>query len=442
MAGFFSKMSESWGILALALPVAIGIAIPVGLVLRSIITSVLETRSQQKIKAEILKKRMAAAAQQTPQVQAPVSGAPASSFVRHEDVVQLTPEQLVRKAHAEQLIAQGRVVEGAHILEEITLHRPAISALETSGHIEEACQILVRIDRPNRAGVLCMRNSMFVRAADYFLIAGLMEDAAKAYLDAAKTDYRYFPLAADLFEKNLQPLEALKALAPVLQTDRIVDLAVRVSEYEFLTVYMRDPMNANDVLSKLDEGGFAKLVEYLPQTPQSAQTLVVWAMQKQSLFLIEKGFEKFAVDDWLCAKYCSLIPPPLLAKAMSVWETYTATLTPPPVQKLKMLVACLKKGRLFAGAAKILESMGDFLGAARCWVQAGDLNHCVTALNKAEQHELVAEISKIFKKCETDMNVPGQDKESVRKVLWAEIYKLLFEEKAPASHAPAMKQAS
>ena len=97
---------------------------------------------------------------------------------------------------AKSLTEQKRYLQAARILESIHMERDAITLLEKSGHIHEAAHILLRMRRPNRAGVIYARNSFFTNAAECFIKAGMPLEAAQCARSAG--DHK---LAAAAFEK-------------------------------------------------------------------------------------------------------------------------------------------------------------------------------------------------------------------------------------------------
>jgi tetratricopeptide (TPR) repeat protein len=83
------------------------------------------------------------------------------------------------------------------MLEQIGLQRDAITALEKGKFIDEAASILMRMQRPARAGVIYSRNGRWKEAAQCFIQSGNLADAAACMREAGN----YFE-AADLFLKE------------------------------------------------------------------------------------------------------------------------------------------------------------------------------------------------------------------------------------------------
>lgn len=105
---------------------------------------------------------------------------------RESDANKLTKHQRKILLQSKDLIAQNRFLQAARLLESIHLEREAISLLEKSGNIHEACQILLRLRRPNRAGVLYARNKYFTNAAECFHKADMPLEAAQCARSAGE----------------------------------------------------------------------------------------------------------------------------------------------------------------------------------------------------------------------------------------------------------------
>jgi tetratricopeptide (TPR) repeat protein len=115
---------------------------------------------------------------------------------RHADSRKLSRHEKKLLTKAKQFIVQKRFLQAARLLESIRMERDAITLLEKSGHIHEAAHMLLRMRRPNRAGVVYARNNYFTNAAECFLKAGMPLEAAQCARSSG--DHK---LAAAAFEK-------------------------------------------------------------------------------------------------------------------------------------------------------------------------------------------------------------------------------------------------
>lgn len=121
--------------------------------------------------------------------------------VRSTDHIVLTKSQLALRDKAILMIGDGKILEGTKILEDLNLHRYAVSTLEASGYIEEACAILMRLDRPLRAAAVYSRNKQHKKAADIYTQVGAIEEAARESMEAGLVDKFYYEKSGDLYVK-------------------------------------------------------------------------------------------------------------------------------------------------------------------------------------------------------------------------------------------------
>ena len=124
---------------------------------------------------------------------------------RVSDQRHLTRHETKILDQAKSLIGQNRILQASRLLESIGLERDAIAVLESNKHIHEAAQILMRMRRPNRAGIIYARNGYWTNAAECFISAGMFYEAGKASM--ASGDHGN---AALLFEKASKFEEAAK----------------------------------------------------------------------------------------------------------------------------------------------------------------------------------------------------------------------------------------
>lgn len=126
---------------------------------------------------------------------------------RAADQRPLTRQEIRIKKQAEKLIARGRILPAAQMLEQAGFYRDAIDALENGRLFDDAARVLIRLQRPGRAGVLYSRNGLFGPAAQCFLQAGDNLNAAKCFREIGKTLE-----AAELFVKAAQFADAAECL--------------------------------------------------------------------------------------------------------------------------------------------------------------------------------------------------------------------------------------
>lgn len=126
---------------------------------------------------------------------------------RAADQKPLTKQEIRIKKQAARLASKGRVLQAAQMLEQAGLYRDSIDYLENARLFDEAARVLIRLQRPGRAGVLYSRNGLFGPAAQCFLQAGDSLNAAKCFREIGKHHE-----AADLFVKAAHFGEAAECL--------------------------------------------------------------------------------------------------------------------------------------------------------------------------------------------------------------------------------------
>jgi tetratricopeptide (TPR) repeat protein len=109
------------------------------------------------------------------------------------------------KRIAEGLIAKGKIIPAAKLLESIKLQRIAIDTLEQFGFVQEAAQILIRMNRPDRAGVIFTRAGLWAEAAKSFRLAGMPLEVARCERERGD-----LATAAEYFAKSKHFAEAAK----------------------------------------------------------------------------------------------------------------------------------------------------------------------------------------------------------------------------------------
>jgi tetratricopeptide (TPR) repeat protein len=111
---------------------------------------------------------------------------------------------------AKELARESHFVQASQLLEQVGLHREAITLLEDKKFFDEAAAILLRLQRPNRVGVLYARNGLWAKAAPFFLQAGQVLEAAKAFREAG-----LFKEAAELFHREQNHADAAECFEQI-----------------------------------------------------------------------------------------------------------------------------------------------------------------------------------------------------------------------------------
>ena len=137
---------------------------------------------------------------------------------RRGDVRTLSGPEKRLHIQAKELLAVGKIAQGARILEQLSMQREAIQALEDANLIHEAAKILTRMQKHNRAGVIYARHGMWVDAAKAFKVANMPLEVAKCAREAGSWSMaaEHFELAgrvedaAEMHEKSGNYLQAAR----------------------------------------------------------------------------------------------------------------------------------------------------------------------------------------------------------------------------------------
>lgn len=314
-----------------------------------------------------------------------------SAEVRATDLLRLSKEEEASRQEALRLIENGKVLEGARILDRLGLQRYAINALEQAHLIDEACAILNRMNRPNRAGVVYQRNRMPVKAAEQFLMANLPEDAARCYLEAGKKDIQYLRKAADIFDSLNKFPEALDVYSrhEALAGD-YVRFCLKHSCFVPLRDFMHDSKRTREGFTILDMYATKKLVKALPLDTQTAQSLSLWCKTVKRIELIEMSLRKLDQNKNLLSLFWSLLPEDLSSQIV------TSLLQAPQFKAPEGKIFLIRNARALLDAkrpclaALFYEETGRILMAAKCQALSGDLGYALDLLQSADGDALLA----------------------------------------------------
>lgn len=97
---------------------------------------------------------------------------------RLSDRTKLSPHQKKIYMEARKLYKKGNFRSSAKMLESLGMVREAVNIFEKGKLIHEAADVLMRIHRPNRAGVVYVRHGLYKEAMECFKIANMPKDVA------------------------------------------------------------------------------------------------------------------------------------------------------------------------------------------------------------------------------------------------------------------------
>lgn len=234
------------------------------------------------------------------------NGAPSAEALklrRTDNVTTMSKADREAFKYAEELVKQGKLVEAAYIFERIGFSRRAIDFLEGAGLIDEACAVLIRMKSIGRAGVVYERNHLYEKAAHCYSEAAQHEQAGKAFLKLTASNFHYFNSAAQSFAKAEKWDAYLRAVAEVLDTDKVIDVALAHGHAEFMVTYLANPEIGRDGILKIRADAMKGILEGLTLTPRMIVYSRHWAsITSQHDFEILRFVQK---DSELCSFFWS-----------------------------------------------------------------------------------------------------------------------------------------
>lgn len=319
---------------------------------------------------------------------------PPATQIRQTDSLRLDPEQEARRKTAMELIARGRVREGARVLEELQLQRYAISALENAGLIEDACGMLLRMDRPARAAVLYLRNHMPEKAAPLFLTADLPEDAASAFADAGNRGEPAMSLrAAELFEKIGALPKAMACYARAGDIARFSDLAVRLGAWALIGEAMADDARAVAVLARLGADAAAKAIEAVPLEDAWAARMARWVRDSGRRDVAAAAISRLGRHPELLKCFWGATGSSAEKLAANLLDDVRAIHEQAPQEAAEILrrnAHALHEAGKNQIACLMFESCGRLAMAAKCAALSGDLVRSLVLLEEGGENAFAA----------------------------------------------------
>jgi tetratricopeptide (TPR) repeat protein len=292
----------------------------------------------------------------------------------------LHDRRLVKQA--EKLLRQGHIQAGAQILESLGLARDAINALEKTGHITEAANVLIRMQRPGRAGVVYARHNMWDKALQCFKMADMPVEAAKCAheLGDFKTAGEYFEMAgrgenaaeswvragdltraSRLFLRYGNPLRAGQILAKIIET----------AGHAHGVEINNDELNA--LTTHVGQGHIAPgLIELLARRNRLAEAIKL---------LIAKGLVKEAGTAFASSPVD--IAPQLIADVNYSDRAST-----------EAMATMLASSSSPSYAGMIYERLNDFARAAECFERGGDNERAIYCWERGGNSERVNQLRK------------------------------------------------
>lgn len=294
-------------------------------------------------------------------------------------------KQIVKRAKAH--IRSGEIMAGATLFESIGMARDAIQVLEENGYIHDACKILLRMNRPNRAGVLFARNGMWDRAIDCFRIAGMTLEVAKCH-----RELRNYAQAAPLYGEAGRMKEAAYCYREAGLLEKSAEIFLEVDDIEAGTKILETLGNQGASLSRvqLSQKGINGILRHCAAGNVSKHLvgiLIGKGLYADLVFELQQN-EKFENLMTLIGLGNEIGFTQLIAdqRFRDDFGVRTARLLSRAGQ-LNYAGILFERGYQFAEAAECFEKFGELERAAYCYQRSGDVGK-VEALRNVLSGEL------------------------------------------------------
>lgn len=313
---------------------------------------------------------------------------------RQSEETELTSSAKADRDKAMKLIAEGKVVDGARILENIGLDRIAIAALEADGFVDEACAMLLRLDRPERAALMFERHNRFVEAAEYYLLGDNPALAGQNYMLAGQTDKRNFILAAKVFERSGDVGAAVEGYVAGGKYRRAFELCKRENCFELLTTRITRPGQGAQFCKQLTMTDLEDLFVHIAGKSNSVswfQLISVVAHNPEVVTLCSKALLPHVGDLNL---FWSKLPEGLIKESVqNIEERYVLS----EGSELLFGIACalLSRGAYRPGARVFLKC-GEYSAAALCFAACAEYADALVSLRRAQADSQTNQLAELL----------------------------------------------
>ena len=291
---------------------------------------------------------------------------------RRDEEANLTTEQHKLYLRAQKLLADNNIRDAARILESIGMVRRSVSVLEKNGFTDIAAEILLRIDRPHRAGVIYARANKWEHAMHCFKMAKMPVEVAKCLHEMGR-----FKEAGRLFEKSR---DYINAAMTYQKCHRIRDVAQclyfagqNIEAYIYLKQHLKENLHLHNInLTKLELQLIDKNLQDGNHSPEVIHALVVENYLGDVIYkLITLGRLASAVDLYKSADskaIASLIGKITLGNvhSESLMELFRLS-----KDHISLAMAHEKIGQ-YEQAAKTYELANNLIQAMSCYSQSND----------------------------------------------------------------------
>jgi tetratricopeptide (TPR) repeat protein len=302
--------------------------------------------------------------------------------LRTTDRRKLSRSELKIKAQADELAVQNRPKEAAQLYCDIKVHRLAVSCLENAGLIDDACQVLLKIGRPNRAASVYERNRLPHKAGFYYLTANQLEDAARCFIAAGRVNSDYYMQAAVLFERTNKFQEAVWAYNLMGRHEAVAKLCFEKGLFELLRDYCNEPKHIRGVFLNLDPNNIKYLIQSLPLDTVTAQSFALWTATLRKPDFVIPALKHLSSQAKLLVQFYIHAQDEILAQTLISLLQHPSTKGEEGEEFLFQQACALFEAKKYDYAARVFENINELPNAALCHVHRGELEWALTLLKE------------------------------------------------------------
>lgn len=301
--------------------------------------------------------------------------------MRTLDALTLSPENERKRNQALQLAKAKDFKAAAQLLEDAQLQREAIDLLEANGLLDDAAAMLMKINRPNRAGVIFERNKNFEKAALYYLRAKLVDDAKRCCKQIKEYTFALSTELAVLFAEAGDKSSALRLLAGINDRGKIIKLTRDTFAYQELAVLLDQKAARALILDSLSISDIEHMLQDMPTDHiQPLARVIMWLNESLKGEWVLATFNFIADKRDVAQKFAEQIDEAVLEKFISHSRNFNGEFVHKKRKNIEWTARGLHDaGRWHAGAIAY-EKINLSILAGKCWAMHGHEEKAITAL--------------------------------------------------------------
>jgi hypothetical protein len=296
-----------------------------------------------------------------------------SGGLRSLDSIPLTEEQEKKKKKALQLAKEKKIIEAAALLEDIKLRREAIDLLEANALLDEAAEVLMRINRPGRAAVIFERNKFFGKAALFYLKANLKEDAKRCCKNVANMERSLLRELTLLFSQCGEVTFALTCLKTAKDGEGILSIIRLTDAYLDLAHILDDKDSRELLLNLITPEDFNLLVTSMVTDESSfpSRTATLLSECKKGEWVVPL-ISALGENRGMAKKIAEHTDPQTLSNYVSFLESTNREFIEKNRAGVELTARALYDSGNWWAAAVTYQSLGAQTLAGICWAMSGN----------------------------------------------------------------------